>query len=147
MAFVSTNSICQGEQVSLIWPLILGDTIGIFFAHQSFKWTNSAKGNAGVTVVIIGIQKQSNVDKKIYNKNQYSIAKKINSYLTPGENTYIKTRSKPLSKIPEMRYGNYTGGCNKLILSPCEMNKLIKLNPNSIKLIKDSLKKAPHAVA
>ena len=55
-AFVTTNSITQGEQVALLWPLVLSKGQEIDFAHQSFKWTNNAKGNAGVTVVIIGIR-------------------------------------------------------------------------------------------
>lgn len=136
LAFVSTNSICQGEQVALIWPLILKNNLEIFFAHQSFKWTNSARKNAGVTVVIIGIRNTSNNNKIIYGNNQYSIVKNINSYLTAGDNIYIKTRSKPLSKIPEMCYGNYTGGCNELILSPNEMRKIVNSDPNSYKFIR-----------
>src|SRR5690606_14181883 len=55
LAFVSTNSVCQGEQVSLLWPSILNNGIEIGFAYRSFKWVNNAKGNAGVTVIIVGI--------------------------------------------------------------------------------------------
>ena len=66
MAFVSTNSICQGEQVARIWPCILADKIEIGFAHRSFKWTNNAKDNAGVTVIIVGLRNKSNKPKFIY---------------------------------------------------------------------------------
>src|SRR5699024_9159539 len=56
LGFVSTNSICQGQQVSLLWPNILGNDTEISYAYQSFKWTNNAKGNAGVTVIIVGLR-------------------------------------------------------------------------------------------
>lgn len=65
-AFVSTNSICQGEQVSLIWPYIFSKQIEIEFAHQSFNWTNNARGNAGVTCVIVGLQNARNSTKRIF---------------------------------------------------------------------------------
>src|SRR5690554_5078061 len=65
-AFVTTNSICQGQQVPLIWPHILSKGIEIDFAHQSFKWTNNAKGNAGVTVIIIGLRNISNAPKYLF---------------------------------------------------------------------------------
>ncbi len=62
-AFVSTNSICQGDQVGILWPVTLLDDLEIYFAYKDFKWTNNAKKNAGVTCVVIGIRKKS-TDKK-----------------------------------------------------------------------------------
>ena len=132
LAFVSTNSICQGEQVALLWSHVLEKNLEIFFTHQSFKWENNAKGNAGVTVVIVGIRNVSNEEKKIYKDGQYSIVKNINPYLTKGSTIYIEKRSKLLSShLLEVKYGNYTGGCEELILSELEKKKLIESNYSS----------------
>ena len=132
MALVSTNSICQGEQVALLWPRVLVNDLEICFAYQSFKWKNSARNNAGVTVIIVGIANTSDDKKFIFNgddgQNQHLVAK-INPYLTNGETVYIQSRSKPLSGFPEMVYGNYTGGCNQLFLDPQEKNELVGKYP------------------
>lgn len=85
-AFVTTNSICQGEQVALIWPNILSEQIEIDFAHQSFKWTNNAKGNAGVTVIILGLRNVSNEPKYLFVDNLRKSAKNINPYLLDTTN-------------------------------------------------------------
>lgn len=132
MALVSTNSICQGEQVSLLWLRVLGEELEICFAYQSFKWKNSARNNAGVKVVIVGIANKSDDKKYIFNgddgQNRHLVTK-INPYLTNGETVYIQSRSKPLSNFPEMVYGNYTGGCNELFLDPQEKNELVGKYP------------------
>src|SRR3546814_11233377 len=65
-AFVSTNSICQGRQVSTLWPLIYGSGNEIAFAHTSFKWNNLASHNAGVTVVIVGISNHAGASRLLY---------------------------------------------------------------------------------
>ena len=75
-AFVSTNSICQGDQTSILWPLILKNDVEIIFAHQSFKWANNAKKNAGVICVIIGIGSH-NQEKRLFNNGQVMIVKNI----------------------------------------------------------------------
>ena len=81
LAFVSTNSICQGEQVILTWPRIINEYIEIGFAHQSFKWTNNAKGNAGVTVIVLNLRNKSNKQKSIYVNGLRKEANNINAYL------------------------------------------------------------------
>lgn len=96
-AFVTTNSVSQGEQVALLWPRVLRGDLEIFFAHQSFKWENNAKGNAGVTVAIIGVQNISNEPKRIYREGSYTEVKRISPYLTGGSFVQIKRRSAPLS--------------------------------------------------
>ncbi len=89
-AFVSTNSICQGEQVPLAWPAILNTAYEIFFAHRSFKWSNNAKNEAGVTCIIIGIQAiNKTTSKVIYIDNQSELVQKINPYLIDYKNLYI----------------------------------------------------------
>lgn len=114
-AFVSTNSICQGEQVALLWPRVLSH-LEIFFAHQSFKWTNNAKGNAGVNVVIIGISNISNVEKSLYTDKKVQIVKKINPYLLPAEVNIIKKRNKPGSFDYLMTKGCYPTDGGGLLL-------------------------------
>ena len=105
-AFVSTNSICQGEQVALTWSRILSENIEIDFAHQSFKWTNNAKGNAGVTVIIVGLRNISKSTKYLFNGNLQTEAKNINPYLVDAPNIVVIGRNTPISKFPIMTYGN-----------------------------------------
>ena len=85
-AYVSTNSICQGEQVSLLWPSVFKRGLEISFTHTSFKWTNNAKGQAGVTVVIIGVAMKDSSDKYIYKNNVFEKVTSIN-YSTPSFST------------------------------------------------------------
>lgn len=105
-AFVSTNSVCQGDQVALTWSRILSDRIEIDFAYQSFKWVNNAKGNAGVTVIILGLRNVSNQPKYIFKDNFKQEAKNINPYLVDASNIVVKGRNNPISSFPIMTYGN-----------------------------------------
>ncbi len=136
LAFVSTNSVCQGEQVALIWRRVLSGNLEIFFAHQSFKWTNNAKRNAGVTVVVIGIQNKSNSLKKIFKNGQYSMNKNINYYLTAARDIVVERRSKPLSHLPSMPKGNMPYDKGNLILNEREKLELINDYPQSEKILK-----------
>jgi hypothetical protein len=102
-AFVSTNSICQGQQVPSLWPVIFGTGHEISFAHTSFKWANLASHQAGVTVVIVGISKNGFRTKRLYSiaENGAVISKEcenINAYLAPAQDVYVKAVSKPLSQ-------------------------------------------------
>lgn len=137
-AFVSTNSICQGEQVGLLWPNILNQNLEIFFAHQSFPWSNSAKQNAGVICVIVGIQENEvNRIKKIYhNDSTVSYVNKINPYLVDGPTVYINRRSKSISSLPEMVYGELLNDGGNLILTTEEKNNLIESDVNYKRIIK-----------
>ena len=136
LAFVSTNSISQGDQVSVLWSNIFNMDIEISFAYQSFKWKNNAKDNAGVTVVIIGLENKTKNEKKLYLENFIKRVFNINGYLIAGSNVVVERRTKPLINIPKMSYGNYTGGCDELFLSPTEKEDLINSNPESIKFIR-----------
>jgi len=122
LAFVSTNSICQGEQVALLWPRVL-TKLEIFFAHQSFKWTNNAKGNAGVNVVIIGISNISNNEKLLYNESKVEKVKKINPYLLPAEVSVITKRNKPGSFDFIMTKGCYPTDGGGLLLDESNIDK------------------------
>jgi type I restriction-modification system DNA methylase subunit len=124
LAFVSTNSICQGQQVALLWPNILNKSLEIFFAHQSFKWVNSAKNNAGVSCVVIGLRNIENSIKRIYKDNAFKIVKNINGYLTSNHNIYIENRSKSISNLPEMVWGNKAVDGGHLIIEKNEIDKV-----------------------
>lgn len=113
VAFVSTNSITQGEQVSILWNVLLNYyKVKINFAHRTFKWTNEARGNAAVHCVIIGFAKSDLKPKFIYDyqeiKGEPSLvnAKNINPYLVDAADLVIPRRSKPLCPVPEMGIGN-----------------------------------------
>jgi hypothetical protein len=125
-AFVSTNSVCQGDQVALTWSRILSDKIEIDFAYQSFKWVNNAKGNAGVTVIILGLRNVSSQPKYLFKDKFKQEAKNINPYLVDASNVVVKGVSSPLSKFPEMRYGNMPNDGGNLILSKEEKDEILK---------------------
>lgn len=105
-AFVSTNSVCQGDQVALTWSRILSDKIEIDFAYQSFKWENNAKGNAGVTVIILGLRNTSNEPKYLFKDKFKQEVKNINPYLVDASNIVVIGRNNPISNFPAMTYGN-----------------------------------------
>ncbi|MDA3940652.1 MAG: N-6 DNA methylase, partial [Spirochaetia bacterium] len=114
VAFVSTNSICQGEQVPILWPeLIYKYGLSIIFAHQTFKWSNEARGKAAVYCVIVGFSHKSRKIKKLFmyenvkSNPQEIIAKQINAYLIDAPIVFIDSRSSPLSsKVSKMIFGN-----------------------------------------
>lgn len=135
-AYVSTNSICQGEQVSLLWPHVFLRNQEIFFAFQPFKWTNNAKGNAGVTCVILGIQNSMSNEKRIYNDGRRKTVKSISPYLIEGNPIIMSQRKIPISKLPEMMLGSSGIDGGHLILSTEDKEKFISTNPVSKKFIK-----------
>ncbi|MDD4519668.1 MAG: N-6 DNA methylase [Alphaproteobacteria bacterium] len=138
LAFVSTNSINQGEQVALLWKYILIDNIEIFFAYKSFKWINNAKNNAGVTCSIISLSGKNVKNKFIFFENNKIKASKINAYLLDANDIYINRRSKPLTKyFPEMTFGSLLNDKGNLILSENEKNNLIMKYPSLIKNIRN----------
>jgi hypothetical protein len=130
-AFVSTNSICQGQQVPILWPLIFATGHEIVFAHTSFKWSNLASHNAGVTVVIVGISNQPRKVKYLFSsdeKNQ-TIAKEaenINAYLVAGVNVIIEPERNIPNDRPEMLFGNMPRDGGNLLLSSGEASELRK---------------------
>jgi hypothetical protein len=135
-AFVSTNSICQGEQVSLLWPYIFNNGQEMAFAYQPFKWANNAKGNAGVTCVILGIRRTSNAPKYIYSENRIKNVKNISPYLIEGNPVIITQRTTSLSNLPEMMLGSSGIDGGNLILTPAEKDIFIKENKGAEKFIK-----------
>ena len=123
-AFVTTSSLCEGAQVEQIWPRIYELNKEIFFAYKPFDWSNSAKGNAGVTCSIIGIRDKINSKKYIYTDNIKIEAKNINGYLIDGEEKYIKKSQKPISDLPIIITGNSPYEAGNLMLTVDEKEKL-----------------------
>ncbi len=140
MALVSTNSICQGEQVSLLWPRVLQADIEINFAYQSFKWQNSARGNAGVTCVIIGLANKCNQKKVIFNGgelNNRHVVNEISCYLSNGKNVYIQKLTAPITpSFKQMEYGNMPLEGGFLKLDNAEKDALILKDSRITKYIR-----------
>ena len=136
-AFVSTNSICQGDSVALLWPNVFDKGVEINFAYQSFKWTNNAKNNATVTVIIIGLSSQTSEKKKLYdNSGTYKQCTTINAYLLDAPNTIISRCPKSISGFPEMVFGNKPTDGGFLILDKIEKDCMIEQYPQAQLLIK-----------
>jgi hypothetical protein len=130
-AFVSTNSICQGQQVPILWPLIFQTGHEISFAHTSFKWANLASHNAGVTVAIIGISNHVGPVRQLFSLNEtgetvLKEADDINAYLIVGPNVIVQKASKPISLRSKMDYGNKPTDSGALILTKLDAEKISK---------------------
>jgi type I restriction-modification system DNA methylase subunit len=139
-AFVSTNSICQGEQVGLLWPNIYSLNLTIHFAYTSFKWRNNAKQNAGVSVIIVGVKNKKDVSNKyLFVENQKILVSNINSYLLPSMEVLIHKRSKSISSLPNMTYGNKAVYGEPLILEENDKTRIVTEFPDSDKLFKKFL--------
>jgi hypothetical protein len=128
-AFVSTNSICQGQQVPILWPLIFQTGHEINFAHTSFKWANLASHNAGVTVVIVGISNHPGKTRVLFSEmNGEQAATKetdyINAYLVPAANVIVQKSSTHAGELSEMSFGNKPVDGGHLLLSAVEVSKL-----------------------
>lgn len=136
VAFVSTNSICQGEQVTPIWSNLLKNGIEIGFCYKSFTWKNNAKGNAGVTVIIVGLRNISKQDKFIFDDNVKQSVKEINGYLQAEDNLYLKSRRIPISKIQNITRTNPALDNGYLLLNEQEKASLVFEYPKSAQLIK-----------
>jgi type I restriction-modification system DNA methylase subunit len=135
-AFVSTNSVTQGEQVAYFWPYIFSLGLEISFAYQSFKWGNNAKSNAGVTVVTIGIRNISTSPKYLFIDNNKIIANNINGYLANAKNIFVQIRKEPISVRPKMVMGSQARDGGFLILETETKEELVNNYPESEKLFK-----------
>ena len=120
LAFVSTNSVAQGDHAGLLFPKVLSEDVEIGYAYTSFKWENNAKRNAGVTVCVISLQSRKSGEKLIFNEDLAVSAKQINGYLADGPIVYISRRSKPLADLPKMVRGSQPSDGGHLIFSPSE---------------------------
>jgi hypothetical protein len=142
-AFVSTNSIVQGEQVGLLWSeLFKRYAATIDFAHRTFKWVNEAKGIAAVHVVIIGFSVSGVKKKRIYTYSSLNsepeeiVVTNINPYLIEGKNIVVAGREKPICNVPAMINGNKATDGGFLIMTDEEKADLIQKEPTASKFIK-----------
>jgi hypothetical protein len=136
LALVTTNSVCQGEQVALLWPQIYAHGLEIGFAHQSFKWRNNASHNAAVTCVVVGIRPASKQPKLLFTENNAQIVKNISPYLVEGDNIFVTKRRKPLSFETEMSFGSMANDGGFLLLNPEERREILESSPSALHLIK-----------
>ena len=125
LAFVTTNSICQGEQVALLWPSILGKGVEIAFAYNSFKWSNNAKNNAGVTCVIIGLTARNQSQKVLFDDDKQKIVTSINPYLSEGSANIVEKRNTSLSGFSNMSFGSMPNDGGHLLLDEYEKEQLL----------------------
>ena len=143
VAFVSTNSITQGEQVGVLWNELYSKyKIKIHFAHKTFKWSNEAKGNAAVHVVIIGFSNYESSRIQLYEYLDDSkepintFVSNINPYLLEGNDTLIQRRTSPICKVPKLGKGNQPTDGGHLLMNEEERDNLIGLYPHLKPFIK-----------
>jgi hypothetical protein len=128
-AFVSTNSICQGQTVPILWPMIYGTGCDILFGYTSFKWANLASHNAGVTVAVVGIGTASGALRRLYeHQDDGSVVLRegasITPYLTMGSRVIVEKRDAPMSELAVMEFGNKPSDGGHLLLSRDELQSL-----------------------
>ena len=143
-AFVATNSICQGQQVPILWPAIHATGHKIGFAHTSFKWANLASHNAGVTVIIVGITDNTGRQRKLFSDGHANgdggmtirTADNINPYLVPGPDLIVSKGSGPISEVGEMIRGNTPVDGGNLLLNREEVEALDLSKDQEARLIR-----------
>ncbi|MBN2747534.1 MAG: class I SAM-dependent DNA methyltransferase [Bacteroidales bacterium] len=146
VAFVSTNSISQGEQVGILWNEMFNRyKIKIHFAHRTFRWDNEAKGNAAVHVVIVGFANFDTTKKLLFDYENIKAeahevkVKNINPYLIEGEDIVVFKRTNPISNVPSIIYGNKIVDGGNYLFNDEEKSEFIKKEPDSIKYFKPIL--------
>jgi hypothetical protein len=138
-AFVSTNSITQGEQVGVLWGWMLGQGVHIHFAHRTFSWSNEAKGKAAVHCVIVGFGLQDVPNKTIYEYEDIKgeplavPVKNINPYLVDAPDVVLPRRSKPICAVPEIGIGNKPIDDGNYLFTTAECDAFIADEPQSAK--------------
>jgi hypothetical protein len=142
VAFVSTNSITQGEQVGILWPDLFRRGIRIHFAHRTFQWNNEARGKAAVHCVIVGFGLQELTAKWLFDYDTLQsephaiTATNINPYLVDGPNVVAEKRTKPISAILEISKGSEATDFGHLIFTPEEKKLLVSTEPDAEKWLK-----------
>ena len=145
VAFVSTNSITQGEQVGVLWEYLGIDQTKVNFAHRTFRWSNEARGKAAVFCVIIGFASFDKASKRIFDYADPNsdpveiIAKQINPYLVDAEIVLIESRSKPICDVPELKFGSMPNDDGNYLLTEEEKVELLKKEPNANRFIRPIL--------
>lgn len=136
LAFVSTNSVCQGEHVGIMFPKIFDEDVEIGFARQSFKWSNNAKDNSQVMVIVLGLQPHDSGSKRLYVDDYYEEVPHINPYLIPGDDVIIYKQKNILSyDFPPMVFGSMPR-TKDLVVTAEERQKILQESPEADKFIK-----------
>lgn len=142
-AFVSTNSIVQGEQTSILWGQMLNKYgVKIHFAHRTFKWSNEAKGNAAVYCIIVGFANFDIKNKVLFEyedikgEPQAIQVKNINPYLVDAKDIFIEKRRKPICNIPEISFGNMPNDGGNFFINENDIEEIKSIEPKSIEYIK-----------
>jgi len=143
-AFVSTNSICQGLQVPILWPAIFETGHEIVFAYTSFKWANLASHNAGVTVAIVGIGASTKAVKRLFSLDENGHIRErqvdyINAYLAPGRVDSVKQERRPISELSPMLFGNMPRDGGAFILNGKERSAALDQHPEISKFVRPYL--------
>jgi len=128
-AFVTTNSVCQGQQASELWPAAFERGCEIRFAHTSFRWANLAAQNAGVTVVVIGMGKKSSQPKRLYQNDLLKQCTAIGPYLTPDSLVYTQKANKPIGEQSLMLFGNMPRDGGNLLMDTDLARKVMAEDP------------------
>ncbi|MEI7502237.1 MAG: DNA methyltransferase [Paludibacter sp.] len=143
VAFVSTNSIVQGEQTIILWGQMLNKYgIKIHFAHRTFKWSNEAKGNAAVYCVIVGFANYDTNNKSIFEYENIKgeahelKVKNINPYLVDAKDTFIGKRRKPICNVPEISFGSMPNDGGNFLFTDEEKKEFVDNEPKSEKFFK-----------
>jgi hypothetical protein len=135
-AFVTTNSICQGEQVYTLWPAIINRGFKIKFAHTSFKWSNSAARKAGVTCVIVGIGQQDRDAGLLFTGESFISVPHINPYLVAFKDVYVKPSRHSSIAGTRMNFGSMPNDAGNLIFRPAERAAIISEHPSTERLFR-----------
>ncbi len=137
-AFVSTNSITQGEQVASVWkPLYDRFGIHIDFAHRTFRWDSEANLKAHVHCVIVGFSAApTDAEKHLYDEERMNIVSQINAYLIDAPSIFVENRKEPISDVPLMMTGNRPTDGGYLIIEEKDYDDFIKKEPNAKKYVK-----------
>jgi len=137
VAFVTTSSLCEGLQVSVLWPHLINEDVEIKFAHQPFSWANLAANNAGVTVCIVSLTNKKYPEKKLFlGDEQVWNVEHITPYLIPGKQCFVESAPQSISDLPKMLVGSMPRDGGNLLLSRAESVSLLKAYPAAKHLIR-----------
>ena len=132
-AYVSTNSICQGEQVANLWEPLFKAGVKIDFAHRTFQWDSEASLKAHVHCVIVGFSQVGGNVKKIFSDGRMTLAKNINPYLVDADNVFIVSRKTPISDVPKMYIGCEMKDDGNYVMTEDEKNTFLQNEPQAEK--------------
>ena len=135
MALVATSSISQGEQVALLWPVVLNKAV-INFAYRPFKWANSAANNAGVWCTVVGLEASGRKAKKLFSEDKVQVCENVSPYLIAGPDVFCTPVDVPVSDLPPMKMGSNAVDGKRLILERADVERLLAEAPDAAHYIR-----------